>query len=110
MSPVLVPVFRARTPWARLRGLLGSRELPPGHGLLLEPCRAIHTLGMRRAIDVVFVAPDGAVLELRRGLGAGRVAGCRHAAAVLELAAGDAWRIGLWKGCRVLFVDRGALR
>jgi uncharacterized membrane protein (UPF0127 family) len=108
MNTVSVPVYRASTPWARLRGLLGSRPLPSCHGLLLEPCRAVHTVGMRRAIDVVFVAADGVVLDLRRGLGAGRFAFCRRAARVLELQAGDAWRLGLSKGSRVRFVDGGA--
>lgn len=110
MNAIPVPVYRARTPWAKLRGLLGGSTLPAGHALLLERCRAVHTLGMRRAIDVVFVAADGAVLELRRGLGAGRVAVCPRAAATLELAAGDAWRLGLWPGCRVAFVERGERR
>lgn len=104
-TPVTVPVRRARSPWARLRGLLGDAVLPPGHGLLLERCRAVHTVGMRRAIDVVFLSADGAVVDLRRGLGAGRVAVCGRAASVLELAAGDAWRLGLWTGCRVRCVD-----
>lgn len=110
MNPVLVSVRRARTPWARLRGLLGSAPLPPGEGLLFERCRAVHTLGMRRAIDVVFVAADGAVIELRRGLGAGRIAVCTRAWAVLELTAGDAWRLGLWPGCRIRFVDAKGAR
>lgn len=110
MSPVSVPVIRARTSWQRLRGLLGGPPLPPGHALLLDRCRAIHTFGMRRAIDVVFVGDDGSVLELRRGLGAGRVAMCRRASAVLELSAGEAWRLGLWRGCRVRFVESGGLR
>ncbi|MFM1987637.1 MAG: hypothetical protein RJA99_594 [Pseudomonadota bacterium] len=105
MNAVTIPVHRARSPWARLKGLLGDTPLPPGHGLLLERCRAIHTVGMRRAIDVVFLAGDGAVIDLRRGLGAGRIAACRRAAAVLELAAGDAWRLGLWTGCRVRCID-----
>jgi len=110
MNAVVVAVRRARTPWARLKGLLGSAPLPPGEGLLLERCRAVHTVGMRRAIDVVFVAADGAVLELRRGLGAGRFAVCTGAWAVLELAAGDAWRLGLWPGCRIRFVDAEGVR
>ena len=110
MNAVMVPVRRASTPWQRLRGLLGSAPLPPGHGLLLEHCRAVHTVGMRRAIDVVFVAGDGAVIELRRGLGAGRFAVCRRARSVLELGAGDAWRLGLWPGRRVRFVDAERLR
>jgi uncharacterized membrane protein (UPF0127 family) len=104
-TPIPVPVRRARGAWARLRGLLGGVALPPGHGLLFERCRAVHTLGMSRAIDVVFVGADGVVLDLRRGLGAGRVAVCRRATAVLELAAGDAWRLGLWPGCRLRFTD-----
>ncbi len=110
MNAVSVPVVRARTPWARLKGLLGATPLPPGHGLLLERCRAVHTVGMARAIDVVFVAADGAVVDLRRGVGAGRIAVCRRAVSVLELAAGDAWRLGLWRGRRVEFVDPGAPR
>ena len=105
MNAVRVPVVRARTPWARLKGLLGASALPPGHGLLIERCRAVHTVGMARAIDVVFVAADGVVVALRRGLGAGRVAVCRRAVSVLELAAGDAGRLGLSPGCRVEFVD-----
>lgn len=110
MNAVSVPVIRARTPWARLNGLLGTTSLPPGHGLLLERCRAVHTFGMSRAIDVVFVAADGAVVALRHGVVAGRIAFCRRAIAVLELAAGDARRLGLRPGLRVEFVDRDAPR
>lgn len=110
MSEIRVPVFRARTPWARMKGLLGAPALPPGHGLLLERCRAIHTIGMARAIDVVFVGADGSVVELRRGVGAGRFAACRRAVSVLELAAGDAWRLGLWRGARVAFVEPERVR
>lgn len=110
MNAVMVPVYRARSPWARLRGLLSSTPLPSGCGLLLEHCKAIHTLGMRRAIDVVFLTADGVVVKMHRGLGAGRLAWCPRASRVLELAAGDAWRLGLWTGCRVLFLDRGERR
>jgi uncharacterized membrane protein (UPF0127 family) len=110
MTPIAIPVVRARGAWARLRGLLGAATLPPGHGLLLERCRAVHTVGMSRPIDVVFVTADGVVLELHRGLGAFRVASCPRAADVLELGAGDAWRLGLWIGCRVRFVDARGVR
>ncbi|MGZ8566211.1 MAG: DUF192 domain-containing protein [Actinomycetota bacterium] len=78
----------------RRRGLLGTRCLPPGHGLLLERCRSVHTVGMRYAIDAVLLdrrwrvvrvltlAP-GRVLRPRRGI--------RH---VLEVAAGAGPRVG----------------
>jgi uncharacterized membrane protein (UPF0127 family) len=110
MNAVTVPVRRARSPWARLKGLLGNTPLPSGHGLLFERCRAVHTLGMRRAIDVVFLAADGAVIDVWRSLGAGRIAACARAVAVLELAAGDAGRLGLRPGCTVHCVDAGEWR
>lgn len=39
---------------SRTKGLLGRDSLPAGQGLILEPCRLIHTFMMRFAIDVVF--------------------------------------------------------
>lgn len=100
-----VPVMRAHTGLQRLVGLLGRLRLDPGHGLLLEPCSVVHTFGMRRPIDVVFVDRDWRVLDVRPGLGAWRIARCRRATRVLELAVGDAWRIGLWRGCRITPID-----
>jgi uncharacterized protein len=44
----------ADTAQARMTGLLGRDGLPAGQGLILEPCRLIHTFMMRFAIDVVF--------------------------------------------------------
>jgi uncharacterized protein len=32
--------------WSRLRGLQFRRRLPPGAGLLLVPCRSVHTFWM----------------------------------------------------------------
>ena len=107
---IRVPVLEARTRWARLRGMLGGEPLPERHALLFDRCRAVHTVGMRRPIDVVFISAEGVVIDLRRGLGAGRVATCRGARSVLELAAGDAWRLGLWRGCRVRLENRGERR
>ncbi|NPV27629.1 MAG: DUF192 domain-containing protein [Firmicutes bacterium] len=52
----------ANTFWRRCRGLLGRPEMPHGSGLLLTPCRAIHTCFMRFAIDVLFVDREFQVL------------------------------------------------
>ena len=46
---------RADSVAARLRGLLGRDGLPAGTGLWIRPCNAVHTLGMRFAIDIVFL-------------------------------------------------------
>lgn len=104
-SPVEVPVVRARTPLQRFVGLMGRWRPAPGHGLLFERCRTVHTFGMRRPIDVVFVDVECRVIDVRRGLGRGRVAACRAASMVLELQVGDASRLGLWPGCRITPVD-----
>ena len=57
-----VPVEIAATRAARRRGLLG-RDRVDGV-LVLSPCRQVHTIGMRCAIDVAFVARDGRVLRV----------------------------------------------
>ena len=81
-----VPV--ARGALARLLGLaLLSRERA-GPGLLIPRCSAIHSFGMRFPIDVVFLDGQGRPLRRISGLAPGRVAGCRGAAAVLEVAQG----------------------
>lgn len=55
---------RARDAWGRFRGLMLTAELPPGHGLVLEPCASIHMFFMRYSIDVVFLGRDSTVVGL----------------------------------------------
>ncbi len=45
----------AQDPVTRLLGLLGRRSLPAGGGLVLRPCSSIHMLGMRFAVDALFL-------------------------------------------------------
>jgi uncharacterized protein len=105
---IRISVTTASRWWQRLRGLLGSDPLPRGQGLLLAPCRAVHTLGLGWPIDVAFLDRHGVVLSLRRGLGVLSVAMCRNAHAALELRAGEIARLGLWVGCRVECVEESA--
>lgn len=93
----------AATPWARARGLLGRRGLEPGEGLLLSPCRGVHTFFMRFPIDVIFLDRRNLVVEAARDLAPGRVAGIHLAArSALELPAGTVARCGAKPGHRVL--------
>ena len=46
---------------ARRRGLLGRDHLEGA--LVLRPCRWVHTIGMRFAIDVAFLDDDGHVVK-----------------------------------------------
>ncbi len=51
---------------SRLRGLLGRSELPGGSGLVIQPCSSVHGVGMRFAIDVVFLDRTGSVIHAMR--------------------------------------------
>ena len=85
----------------RLAGWLGRRHLPLHAGLCLAPCRAIHTFGMRVAIDVVFIDRRLRVVRCVARLTPWRMVACAHAFAVIELAAGGAARAGLAPGVRL---------
>ncbi|HEU4975830.1 MAG TPA: DUF192 domain-containing protein [Baekduia sp.] len=78
-----IPVIVADTPLRRLRGLLGHRE-PPPYALRLDPCRCVHTIGMRFALDLHWLGADGATVRVDRAVPPGRVRACRRARAVLE--------------------------
>ena len=49
---------------SRFAGLLFSPPLAPGEGLLIRPCSAIHMIGMKFAIDAVFLDRDWRVVGL----------------------------------------------
>ena len=96
-------VLLADTWWLRLRGLLFRPPLEPGEGLLLSPCRAVHMAGMRYTIDVVFLAPNGAVVALYPGLAPGaRSRFHRTAHSALELPAGTIAATGTTVGDIIL--------
>ena len=84
---VLVTRLRIATSmFARLRGLLGRPEPPPGEGLWIVPCAGVHTFGMRYPIDVVFLDRFGRVVTMRPWLSPARmVPWVRGAHSALEL-------------------------
>jgi uncharacterized membrane protein (UPF0127 family) len=60
--PTRIAVEVAPSRGARRRGLLGRDGIDGV--LVLEPCRQVHTIGMRFPVDVAFCAADGRVLRL----------------------------------------------
>jgi len=75
--------------FARLVGLLGTKSLEPGCGLLIEPSSGIHTFGMRFPIDVVSLDAQMRVLGTWEKLGPWRFAAIHwRTRRVLELPAG----------------------
>lgn len=49
---------------SRLRGLLYSKQIVPGEGLLIKPCSQIHMIGMAYAIDALFLDDDFKVVGI----------------------------------------------
>jgi len=93
---VVAPVDVAATRAARRRGLLGRDAV--GRALVLEPCRQVHTLGMRCPLDVVWCDRRGKVLRMAT-LPPGRVSRpVLRARFVIEAAAGAATAWGLRPG------------
>jgi uncharacterized membrane protein (UPF0127 family) len=50
--------------WTRLRGLLGRPEPGEGEGLLIAPSSGVHMYGMKYALDVLLLDPEGRVVKL----------------------------------------------
>ena len=69
-------------------GLLNHDALPPGSGLWINPCEAIHTFKMKFPIDVAFLDRSYRVVKIREALGPRRFCVCLRASSVLEMPAG----------------------
>ena len=97
-----ITLEEATTFLARLRGLMLRPPLPPAHGLLLAPCASIHMCFMRFAIDAVYLDQHGKILKitryLRPWLG---LSVCPGAWGCIELASGEAARLGIAAGERL---------
>ncbi len=93
------PLHIADTFFGRLRGLLGRAGLAQGEGILITPCRDVHTFWMRFPIDIVFLDRARTVVGLRKSTPAWRwYFGGRNAQQVLELAGGAAEELELGIG------------
>jgi uncharacterized membrane protein (UPF0127 family) len=91
-------VNAGRGPAERAVGLLWNRRLDARCAFLLEPCRSVHTFGMRFPIDVLFCDAQWRVVELLDGLAPWRIAGHKAACAVWELPTGSIRALGLRLG------------
>ena len=91
----------AGTSRERRTGLLRHAEFPRGEGLWIAPCEAVHTIGMKFPIDVLFLNRERSVLKIRHNMKQWRMAACLRAYSVLELPAGTAQSTGTEVGDRL---------
>lgn len=48
----------------RMKGLLGTPSLSEFQGLLIKPCKQVHTIGMSYPISVWFISKDHQILKI----------------------------------------------
>ena len=63
----------ADNPLTRMVGLLGKRRFPPGSALILQHCSGIRMLGMRFAIDALYLDARGHVVHAVQHLAPWRI-------------------------------------
>lgn len=93
----------ADTSRKRRTGLLKHQTLPQEEGLWIAPCEAVHSIGMKFPIDVLFLDRHRKVLKIRPDMAPGRLAVCLRAYGVLEVAAGRAAATGTAVGDQLQF-------
>ena len=80
--------LRARTLWARTRGMIGRKFLT-FDALIFERCSAIHTVFMTQRIDVLFIGRENRILKTVESLAPWIPwCACRGGLTVIELPAG----------------------
>ena len=72
----------------RRKGLLGRDGLAPGEGLWIVPCEAVHTFGMRFAIDLIYLDRKHRIVKTRSNVKPSRLSACFSAHSILELPSG----------------------
>jgi len=82
-------VFIAKTPFKRIKGLLGKKAFLPNQAIILDPCNSVHTFFMRFAIDILFVDKDYKVVKALSKFDPNRISRIYwHSSRVIELPAG----------------------
>lgn len=89
---------------ARTKGLLGRTSLEPGEGLWILPCEGVHTIGMKFAIDLIYIDKKHRVRKVRSAVPPWRLSLCLSAESILELPAGVIRATQTQKGDQIEFL------
>jgi uncharacterized protein len=83
-------VIEARTHRSRRLGLARLDRLASDRALHIPQCPAVHTFGMRFALDLIWLAKDGTVVRVDHDVAPARMRICLRARSVVETSAGQA--------------------
>lgn len=97
----LLYAYDACTFLRRLRGLHAVPPLGLTDALIIRPCKAIHTYGLDRTIDVIFMDRSGKILKVD-SIAPQKLMFCWRASVAVEMRHGTAARLGLKVGQRFL--------
>ncbi len=91
----------------RLIGLLGTKSLPRGEGLLIVPCKQVHTFFMAYSLDLIFLDESDFILYLVETISPNRISPyISKSRKVLELPASTIKTHGLKIGEKLVFHPR----
>jgi uncharacterized membrane protein (UPF0127 family) len=65
---ILTNIRVADSVFSRMKGLIGKSNLNENHGLLIKPCKQVHTFFMKFPIDCIFLNGVGEVVYIIEGL------------------------------------------
>jgi len=88
----------------RNRGLLALNVLEQGEGLLITPCRSVHTFGMGYALDLVYLNKSLEIVKIIKNILPNRMSIACFAHSTLELKSGEAQRLGLKLGMKLIIM------
>jgi len=88
----------AKTLIKRLTGLLSRSEFNKGEALIFHNTSSVHTIGMRFAIDVLFVNKNNVIMGVVTGMKPFRLSRLYPFCDVIELPAGTIQESGTKKG------------
>ncbi len=104
----MLEIFVADKFLSRLKGLLGTSELPENQGLLLCNCNSIHMIGMRYALDIVYLDKKRVILKIVENLKPWQTSYCWSAKDTLELKKGTIQRLSWKVGDQLQLTKKGA--
>jgi len=95
-------VKQARSPWLRAVGFLSATTVTPEEGLWFDDCGAIHTIGMRANLDIIFLDREHIVIGIMLCVPPNRVwLSWPSARAVVELGVSEVRRVRVGETLRL---------
>jgi uncharacterized membrane protein (UPF0127 family) len=89
----------------RNRGLLALAKLEQGEGLLITPCRSVHSFTMSYRIDLVYLDKQLKVVKIIEQLKPNRMSFALLGYSTLELLSGEVQRLGITLGDQGKLLD-----